>query len=82
MPIVVFVLFYSTLRAIDSTFIGIFFQRQLAVPPLLLLENDVKDRYAEGGYLHDKLAKSARGLRCYEQVMHGSPIYRESGYLI
>jgi hypothetical protein len=68
MPIVVFVLFYSSLRTIDSTFIGIFFQRQLAVPPLLLLEENVKGKYAEEGYLHEKLSKSARGLRSYEQV--------------
>ncbi len=68
MPIVVFVLFYSAVPVIDSAFIRIIFQRQLAVPPILLLEVNVKDRFAEGGYMHEKLTKTARGLRAYEQV--------------
>ena len=69
MPIVVFVLFYSAVPVIDSAFIKIIFQRQLAVPPILLLEANVKDRFAEGGYMHDKLTKAARGLRAYEQAI-------------
>ena len=68
MPIAVFVLFYSAVPCIDSTFIGILFQRQLAVPPLLLLDKEAKKRYAEDGYLHEKLTKASRGLRAYEQV--------------
>ena len=69
MPIVIYILFYSAVPSIDSTFIGILFQRQLAVPPILLLEKGVKTKYAEGGYLHEKLTKAFRGLRAYEQVV-------------
>ncbi len=32
------------------------------------MDHNVKDRFEEGGYMHEKLTKAARGLRAYEQV--------------
>ncbi len=67
LPIAVFVLFYSAVPAIESDFVRILFQRQLAVPPVLLLGPNVEE-HARGGYLQPLVKAGESALREYERV--------------
>jgi len=72
MPLVVYVLFYSGITLICTAHHGILLRRRTAMPPTLLLSDELERTRCDADvYIDDKLLKSLKGFRGYEQWEEG-----------
>jgi len=67
LPCVVYVFYYSAIPLVGATLQGVLYQRQLAVPPTLLLSEGSLSQLAVDGASKGKLNKTERGIAAYQE---------------